>query len=290
MDKGLSKADIAALVSAATPTTLFVALLLSKRITGARALHTHLSMIPVRIVLATITALVVHLYPAVDPTAGLPSAEDTRYKYFMLLVLVGIVSAAASVVSMVSLIAFFAQVADPRIGGTFMTLLNTAGNIGFNIARVISLSLVEPLSSYSCLSAYDSVTGQRVDFLLPQCHSDPRGAGEQCSLQQGHCVVTYDGFLVESIVFAVLGSVWLGYLWPKMLRLARAPKSSWVPAYGLISPAPATAPATAPGQAGGTAGGTAGGNAVGTKNAIANVSAMTSMHKDSSVTDIASSL
>jgi PAT family acetyl-CoA transporter-like MFS transporter 1 len=30
----------------------------------------------------------------------------------------------------VSQMAFFAQISDPKIGGTYMTLLNTLGNLG----------------------------------------------------------------------------------------------------------------------------------------------------------------
>jgi hypothetical protein len=46
---------------------------------------------------------------------------------------------------------FFAKIADPRIGGTFMTLLNTAANFGGSSTRMFSMYSVDILTSHHCL-------------------------------------------------------------------------------------------------------------------------------------------
>lgn len=50
----------------------------------------------------------------------------------------------------VSIMAFFAKVSDPKIGGTYMTLLNTISNLGGNWPATLVLWLVDPLSMKEC--------------------------------------------------------------------------------------------------------------------------------------------
>ena len=53
----------------------------------------------------------------------------------------------------VSSMAFNAQVSDPLIGGTYMTLLNTVTNLGGNWPSTVALWLVDPLTSKECQGA-----------------------------------------------------------------------------------------------------------------------------------------
>jgi PAT family acetyl-CoA transporter-like MFS transporter 1 len=50
----------------------------------------------------------------------------------------------------VSIMAFFAQVSDPAVGGTYMTLLNTLSNLGGNWPSTTALWLVDSLTWRSC--------------------------------------------------------------------------------------------------------------------------------------------
>lgn len=47
--------------------------------------------------------------------------------------------------------AFFAQVSDPAIGGTYMTLLNTLSNLGGNWPVTLILSLTDYLTFKNCV-------------------------------------------------------------------------------------------------------------------------------------------
>ena len=50
----------------------------------------------------------------------------------------------------VSHVGFFAKVSDPKVGGTYMTLLNTLSNLGGNWPSTLALWLVEPLTWKEC--------------------------------------------------------------------------------------------------------------------------------------------
>jgi MFS transporter, PAT family, solute carrier family 33 (acetyl-CoA transportor), member 1 len=45
---------------------------------------------------------------------------------------------------------FFAQISDPAIGGTYMTLLNTIANLGSKWPTSISLALLDYMTFRTC--------------------------------------------------------------------------------------------------------------------------------------------
>lgn len=51
----------------------------------------------------------------------------------------------------VSMMAFNAQVSDPRIGGTYMTLLNTLNNLGGNWPVTLILSVADWMTFKNCV-------------------------------------------------------------------------------------------------------------------------------------------
>jgi MFS transporter, PAT family, solute carrier family 33 (acetyl-CoA transportor), member 1 len=56
-----------------------------------------------------------------------------------------------SVYSMfVAVMAFFAQISDPAVGGTYMTLLNTLANLGGNWPSTVALWGVDSLTWRTC--------------------------------------------------------------------------------------------------------------------------------------------
>ncbi|CDJ56141.1 acetyl-CoA transporter, putative [Eimeria maxima] len=62
--------------------------------------------------------------------------------------------------------AFFARVSDPRIGGSYMTFLNTIANIGSQWPRAVSLWLMDPLTIRDCTGVDTSVAGAKCPVVL----------------------------------------------------------------------------------------------------------------------------
>lgn len=53
----------------------------------------------------------------------------------------------------VAIMAFHARISDPRVGGTYLTLLNTLTNLGGNWCQTLALWLVDGLTWSSCVGA-----------------------------------------------------------------------------------------------------------------------------------------
>ncbi|CAH8440908.1 unnamed protein product [Schistosoma rodhaini] len=58
-----------------------------------------------------------------------------------------------STVMFITQVSFHAKISDPAVGGTYMTLLNTAANLATSLPNTLFLSLVEPLTLRVCSGA-----------------------------------------------------------------------------------------------------------------------------------------
>ncbi|CAH8508435.1 unnamed protein product [Dicrocoelium dendriticum] len=135
----------------------------------------------------------------------------------------------------ISQMAFHARVSDPVVGGTYMTLLNTAANLAGSLPGTLLLYLVEPLSIRYCSnsdplkaglaswrSSFDNnetvvsfVTPPGEDYLLRLGHAwistnatcAPKAGSGACELSGGTCITKLDGFYLETTVCLLLGLV-----------------------------------------------------------------------------------
>jgi len=70
--------------------------------------------------------------------------------FFVAILALTVVSSALQCAHFVAVMAFFAQVSDPSIGGTYMTMLNTIANLGSLWPNQLVLFMVDRLSYRSC--------------------------------------------------------------------------------------------------------------------------------------------
>jgi len=96
---------------------------------------------------------------------------------------------------------FFAHRVDPAIGGTYMTLLNTAANLGSTWPASIVMYMVGQLS------------------VSPTCLMDKSGV-ETCS-------GGVEAYFPMQAVFSVLGCAWVYFLGNKVMQLASLPDDAW---------------------------------------------------------------
>ncbi|XP_023327774.1 acetyl-coenzyme A transporter 1 [Eurytemora carolleeae] len=117
----------------------------------------------------------------------------------------------------VSIMAFFAQVSDPAVGGTYMTLLNTLTNLGGNWPTTLALWCVEGLTFSSCLG------GEKAD---EGCGT--KDEQEACLVGGGSCSNYLDGYYAETGICILLGTIWLVFWGSKTItRLQDAPLDTW---------------------------------------------------------------
>jgi hypothetical protein len=129
-------------------------------------------------------------------------------------------SSSLSLHRFVSQMSFFARVSDPLIGGTYMTLLNTVANLGSKWPTSLSLVLMEPLTSATCLRAAsgggDKANKQMQPFefsaevgAAPSTSCATRDAATACAAAGGTCDVAIDGYFIQQAICLALGALWL---------------------------------------------------------------------------------
>mgnify|MGYP001050318512 FL=1 len=113
----------------------------------------------------------------------------------------------------VAQMAFFARVSDPKIGGTYMTLLNTFGNLGGNLFSTSVLYLADYLTWKKC-----SINSNQCDTVYDE---------NQCQSLGGSCHVYIDAYYIEVILCTIGGILWLKWKYGKLMSLQDLPMSAW---------------------------------------------------------------
>jgi len=123
-----------------------------------------------------------------------------------------------STVQFVSMGAFFATIADPVIGGTYMTLLNTLSNFGGTYPQYFILKSVEYFTVATCHTQQGVKSGDCSTKQLKQT----------CESTQGTCVVEQDGYYFVNLMSVIVGFILLMVLIrPQVRLLERLPPSRW---------------------------------------------------------------
>jgi MFS transporter, PAT family, solute carrier family 33 (acetyl-CoA transportor), member 1 len=151
-----------------------------------------------------------------------------------------------------SQMSFFSKIADPSIGGTYMTLLNTMANLGSKWPNFLSLYLLPSLSSSSCRYDRSNIENQILEsvhlsqsssaktfsFFSASASSSASSSWsswsliKHCSVNfcqelEGKCEVLVDGYTLEQHLAVVIGIVWL-FTFLKILKsLETVPLSDW---------------------------------------------------------------
>ena len=113
--------------------------------------------------------------------------------------------------------AFFVKVSDFRFGGTYITLLNTMGNLGNKWPRTIGLWMVGYLTMQSCTVSDNNIITHYNSTLSTQAMPTLK----QCS--------TIDGYYIEIAIGVVFGLAWLHCIGKKLvLKLQQFKPSEWM--------------------------------------------------------------
>jgi MFS transporter, PAT family, solute carrier family 33 (acetyl-CoA transportor), member 1 len=170
--------------------------------------------------------------------------------YMLVVILEHIYSTFMNTVMFVSGSAFFARIADPAIGGTYMTLLATyvssfrlcgsfadhalcsVSNLGGTFPKFFLLKLVDMLTIATCQPPSDPSSFKPLDPSISPVRSPFSCALEadkhRCSDGGGTCVIERDGFYYTNIIFVIIGALtFWGYIQRKALRLQALPLRAW---------------------------------------------------------------
>jgi PAT family acetyl-CoA transporter-like MFS transporter 1 len=238
IDKGFSQEDLALTVLIDFPFEIGLGYYAGKWSTTYTPMRLWCWGFVGRLIAAVIAQITVIIFPA--------NGVDTWY--LLVVIAEHIFSTFTNTVMFVALSAFHARIADPVIGGTYMTLLATyvfllilpishllkndsVSNLGGTFPRFFVLKLVDFFTTATCIPP-------GADFTLPsKLHGPLVTEAFSCALaaEKDHCIqgggmcsIERDGYHIMNIVCVLFGVVtFWGFIQPAALKLQALPLRAW---------------------------------------------------------------
>lgn len=209
VEKGLSKEDLALTVLIDFPFEIIFGYYTAQWSTGQEPLRPWMLAFLGRLGFAALSMLTVMFFPKTGAGFG----------YLLVIIIVHVLGSFMSTVQFVSINAFHTQIADPLIGGTYMTTLNTICNLGGQWPRLLIFYGVDYFTNATC-----STKDKQGTFF-----SCAKEAGKaKCKDLGGACNVAVDGYYVMNICCILLGfTLFYGFIRKKMFYLQSLPTSKW---------------------------------------------------------------
>ncbi|KZV95602.1 MFS general substrate transporter [Exidia glandulosa HHB12029] len=213
VEKGMSEADLALAVLIDFPCQLIGGYYAAKWANTDKPLRPWYYAFWARLFFAGVSALFVYFLPKPPMSTGV----------FVLFIVLNVLSSFAGTIQFVGVTAYHTRIADPVVGGTYMTLLNTASNLGGTWPRYFVLKAVDMFSVATC-----HVKEGTSELLIKAAECVSEHGKKDCKEIGGACVTEQDGYYTVSIVCIVTGTLlFIFFILPVAKKLEGLPKSSW---------------------------------------------------------------
>ncbi|PYH47828.1 SD08430p [Aspergillus saccharolyticus JOP 1030-1] len=159
-----------------------------------------------------------------------PAGEAVPFWYLLTVIGEHIFSTFMNTVMFVAVSAFHARIADPSIGGTYMTMLATVSNLGGTFPRYFILKLVDMFTEATCVPptvvpSAEALKGELVTQPF-SCALEPDR--NRCVHGGGTCNVIHDGYYTTNILCVLIGVVtFVFFIKPAVLKLQGLPLRAW---------------------------------------------------------------
>eukprot|EP00035_Acanthoeca_spectabilis_P004197 m.100104 g.100104 ORF g.100104 m.100104 type:complete len:542 (+) comp12480_c0_seq2:86-1711(+) len=219
---GMPKEHAATLALLLTPVQIVIPMLVTKYTGGSSPLNLAIHSYMPRSILAALSSFVLVYFAPVEKYQEINAGKATAYDiwpYYLLLLLLSLAYSVFAANMFVSQMAFFAQVSDPAIGGTYMTLLNTIANLGSLFSKQVVTYGVDVCSFRECM----------VDGKSTGSCNIPSGSKDDaiCTAGGGTCDLVVDGYYVMLFVCAIFGVLWWFFFESRLLDIQKEPTVSW---------------------------------------------------------------
>ncbi|KAF9113934.1 hypothetical protein BGX27_000465 [Mortierella sp. AM989] len=210
LEKGFSKEDLALAVLIDFPFQIIFGYYAVRWSSGDRPLKPWLWAFFAHLACCVAAMLLVY---------GFPADGVVTTSYFYMVLITTVTTSFTSTVAFVSMGAFMTVIADPVIGGTYMTLLNTLSNFGGTWPRIFVLEAVD----YFTISSCSVVDKEGKDF---SCAAEP--GKPLCESLGGECVLQQDGYYYVSSMCVLIGGLLLVfYIAPTIRYLESLNPKKW---------------------------------------------------------------
>ncbi|KAF2150121.1 hypothetical protein K461DRAFT_229997 [Myriangium duriaei CBS 260.36] len=156
-----------------------------------------------------------------------PKGGTTTW-YLLIVIVEHIFSTFMNTVMFVAVSAFHAKIADPVIGGTYMTLLATVSNLGGTFPRFFVLRFVDAFTSATCVPPSIPPKTTKGDLVTRPFSCALEAERHRCTDGGGTCNITTDGYYIVNIICILIGVVtFWGYIKPTVAKLQALPLRAW---------------------------------------------------------------
>lgn len=210
LEKGLSKEDLSITVLIDFPFEMIFGYYAGRWSSGKSPLRPWLFGFAGRLVAAFWAHMILLLLPQIE-------GGKISLKIFVLIIVQHLLGSFMGTIQFVSLCAFHTKIADPAIGGTYMTTLNTLSNYGGTWPRLIIFYLIDKLTYTQC-----EMTTLSATYGI--------GSEEQkqaCLAAGGKVHVLHDGYFYTSTLCLTLGVLIWFWVKRKAAYLQTLPPSAW---------------------------------------------------------------
>ncbi|KAG7890376.1 hypothetical protein KL908_004213 [Ogataea polymorpha] len=217
LDKGFSREDLAITVLIDFPLEIVFGYYSARWSTGDEPLKPWMYAYLGRIAAAALGQVLVWCFP---------KDGHVTTAYFLFVIFQHLLSSFMSTIQFVSICAFHTQIADPLIGGTYMTTLNTLSNLGGQWPKIIVLSLIDRLTTARCMPATPMATNPFEEAPFFNCYSS--SAKSDCVGHGGVCNTIADGYYNTNLLCILIGLVlYYGWIRKTVVHLQGLPISAW---------------------------------------------------------------
>lgn len=150
-----------------------------------------------------------------------PRDKEISTWYFILVIVQHLLGSFMNTVQFVGISSFHTRIADPVLGGTYMTLLNTLSNFGGTWPRIIVMWMISYFTVSRC-----EMPSMGQDYLFYGSDKNQKCGIELDPLSK--VTVVRDGYYVVNTLCILLGLLlYFGFLKRQAQSLQRLPISSW---------------------------------------------------------------
>lgn len=210
LEKGLSKEDLSITVLIDFPFEMILGYYAGRWSSGKGPLKPWLYGFAGRLFAALWAHVILYFFPRLVD-------GKVPYSLFLTIIVQHLLNSFMSTVMFVSLCAFHTKIADPAIGGTYMTTLNTLSNYGGTWPRLIIFYLIDKFTLATC-----SVPGSTLQTAIVS--EDDK---QLCLASGGHVRMIHDGYFYTSAICLTLGVIIWFWVKRKVTYLQSLPQSAW---------------------------------------------------------------
>lgn len=210
LEKGFSKEDLSITVLIDFPFEMIFGYYAGGWSSGTSPLKPWLLGFAGRLIAAAMAHLILFFFPKIED-------GQVPFKVFLMIIVQHLFGSFMSTIQFVSLCAFHTKIADPAIGGTYMTTLNTLSNYGGTWPRLIIFYLIDKFTVSQCVMLTSSSV---YDIVNEEQH-------QQCLSSGGKVNILRDGYFYTSTICLTLGVIIWFWVKRKATYLQSLPPSAW---------------------------------------------------------------